>query len=87
VRTHNSLDNLAWGTPDENQADRERHGTVPRGDNHHSSKLTQSQVLEARDLRASGMAFKEIAERLGANIGTIKSAVRGKSWKASMGIT
>lgn len=28
-RTNNRPDNLAWGTPAENSADRERHGTVP----------------------------------------------------------
>lgn len=51
VKTDNRLVNLAWKTPEQNAADRDRHGTTARGEKNGFSKLTASQVLEIRASR------------------------------------
>jgi hypothetical protein len=54
-KTNNRLENLQWGTPTENAADREVHGTVtrkhpnrPRGANQWKAKLTEELVKQLR---------------------------------------
>jgi HNH endonuclease len=44
----NRLENIRWATPEENQADRERHGTVLRGEDIGNSKLKNYQVALIR---------------------------------------
>ncbi len=41
---------LYWATPMQNQADRIKHGTAPRGENQGSHKLTEAAVREIRSL-------------------------------------
>lgn len=53
---HDHRSNLAWGTNQENQNDRLRHGTVPRGEGCFASKLTEQQVLEIRRLCSEGVS-------------------------------
>jgi hypothetical protein len=48
---NNAATNLRWATSQENNLDRRRHGTMPRGAHHYSAKLTAHQVHE---IRASG---------------------------------
>jgi hypothetical protein len=47
-KTDNRATNLRWATPRENASDKERHGTVVRGEAHPFSKLTDAAVLEIR---------------------------------------
>jgi hypothetical protein len=42
-RSNNRLDNLAWGTPLENGADKARHGTA-KGERNGRAKLTAAKV-------------------------------------------
>lgn len=44
------LDNLAYGTHEENDMDKRLHGTDNRGEQHWRAKLTAEQVLEIREL-------------------------------------
>ena len=44
IRSDNRLVNLCYGTPKENQADRERHGTAPRGEKNANAKLSTADV-------------------------------------------
>lgn len=46
---NNQLTNLYWGSSKENKADRERHGTVPRGAKNGRTRLTENQVLAIRN--------------------------------------
>lgn len=48
ARSDNRVENLAWGTVQENADDRQRHGTVPKGELHHRAKLTVDQVRSIR---------------------------------------
>lgn len=45
-KLNNCASNLKWGTALENADDRDRHGNTKRGQNHHSSKLSDQQRKE-----------------------------------------
>lgn len=45
---HNHVGNLAWGTPVENAADRERHGRTARGERVGTCVLTDAEVATIR---------------------------------------
>jgi hypothetical protein len=48
---------------------------------HLKAKLTQDQVDEARGLRAQGKTLRALAKRYGVGKTTIRSAVRGDTWR------
>jgi hypothetical protein len=81
-RFNNAAANLAWGTPQENAADRALHGTVASGDRNGMAKLTHVQVSEMRRLRAvEGLSYRLIGVRFGVSTMTAYRAVEGQSWK------
>jgi len=43
-KLNNRLDNLKWGTLQEQVEDRKKHGSTPKGNKHHRSKLTEKEV-------------------------------------------
>ena len=53
-RTNTELNNLVYGTPAENQADRDDHGTDCRGEKNERSKLTAEDVISIRRKYATG---------------------------------
>ena len=60
----NSLDNLKWATPVENQDDRVRHGNGQRGEKNGSVKLSDKEVAEIRAVRnETGLAYNKIAKQ------------------------
>lgn len=75
-RSNNVPENLDWGTPSQNWADRRAHG---RGvhDNHHRAKLT---MAKAEEIRASRMSSQEAALKYGVTRGAIEGVRRGRSW-------
>ena len=77
VRTNNKLSNLAWGTAKENADDRDKDG-VKNG----SVKLTPSQVVEIRQLLASGARHKDIATRFAVSASAIGSISTRKTWSS-----
>jgi hypothetical protein len=54
---NNHVSNLCWGTKEENQADKRRHGTHfhPIGEKNGSSKLSRQEVVEILDLVRHGL--------------------------------
>ncbi len=77
----NSLENLSWGTySDNNGIDRERDGTVQRGERHGRAKLTEEQVLQIPGLRTQGLTQKAIGDLFGVSEKQIRSILRGKTW-------
>lgn len=76
------LENLEWVTPQENC----RHAydsigrTKPKGSSHHSSKLTEGIVQEARRLAFSGVIHRDIAAKFGVTRACISMAISGASW-------
>jgi hypothetical protein len=72
-----SLSNLQWGTPVENSNDKIRHGTVPKGSQHHNAKLTAEQVYE---IRSAAGTHKEIAAKYEVTKSVVTNIKNRKSW-------
>lgn len=71
------LGNLEWGTTTENTADRERHGTLLRGEAAPWSRLTEEQV---RRIKADKRYQRVIAADYSVSQTTISKIKLGKSW-------
>lgn len=71
---------LRWATPAENTADKFVHGTVPRGENVGSAKLTAQDVVEIRRLRSSGLSAKDVGDRFNVTRKQIWRITRNENW-------
>jgi hypothetical protein len=80
MKLNNNVDNLEWGTPAENLADRIRHGTMTWGSRNGACRLSESEVIEMRRLRTSGMTYEEIGKRFRVAYQTAHRACVGDSW-------
>ena len=77
-----SLENLSWKTQSENcYEDKIRDGTIQRGDNNATSKVTELQVLEIRKLYLQGSTCKELSKIYGLHYKSIGRIVKRISWK------
>jgi ribosome-binding protein aMBF1 (putative translation factor) len=77
----NRLENLAWGSVQENIDDRTRHGRTPKGSRHYAAKLTESEVAVIRERYAAGALQADLALRYGVDQTLISMIVRGKIWR------
>jgi hypothetical protein len=59
-----------------------RASVVPRmrGEQHGRAKLTASDVIEARRLRATGVTYPDLGTRFGVSHNTVRQAVIGLTW-------
>lgn len=79
---NNKLENLQWGTPEENREDIRKHGTYKKGKEHHYTKLTEQQVKEIRKLYLEeGMLMKHISAKYNISIPNVSAIVNYRSWK------
>lgn len=74
-------DHLFLGAPADNMADMASKGRTHVGEGNHSSKLIAEQVLEIRNLRATGRLLKDIAQQFSITQGTVRAIVRRRTWK------
>lgn len=84
VNSNNHLDNLQWGTPQENEADKDAAGTKVNGTKHHSNKLTEADVLAIRARYVSGdktASLRAIGSDYGVSAKTVQRIVQRKIWK------
>jgi hypothetical protein len=81
ICTDNRVANLCYGTCSENQADKERHGRVPKGEKHKQHRLTEAQVAEVRLLLAQGFTKSAIGLRFGVSSTTIYWISSGRNWR------
>lgn len=81
---------LFLGTYKDNRIDcvrKRRHGhvtrpeTIPRGENHGRSKLTNETVVEIRRLHSTGVNQREIGRRLSVGYKNINKIVNGVRWR------
>ena len=79
-RTDARASNLAWGSAQQNAADRDRHGTTARGCRNGQARLSERQVIEIRSRASRGESQYAIASDFGVAQTTISRAVRGKGW-------
>lgn len=71
---------LRWATPKENNADKERHGTVVRGEQIPWSKLTADDVRSIRALFGTHSDI-EIAGKFGVSDSAIYLIRKGQNWR------
>lgn len=81
----NRLDNLEWVTMLENKRHAVETGLYAtagtRGVNNQNARLTESDVLKIRELRAAGMRYKEIAAMFDISIGHARQIVHRRAWQ------
>jgi hypothetical protein len=77
ICTDDRIDNLLWGTPLENAADKRRHGTIARGERHGKVKLTSVQIDEILELNGKATQ-KSVADRFGCSRGYV-----GQLWSGA----
>ena len=77
-KTNNRLSNLRWGTQVENEADKNCHDRVPRGEAHVNSTLCERDVWLIRNVNST---HQKMAEFLGINRATVGLIRQRKRWK------
>jgi hypothetical protein len=80
VRTECDVDNIYWGTPQDNADDRIRHGNNLPGSQNRNSKLLESDIEEIRRLAAS-MTQQSLAAKFGVSQSRISSIINNTSWR------
>lgn len=80
-KTNNNLDNLAFGTPQDNVNDTMSHGRVPKGETHYRSTLTTADVTVIVNRIKNGDVLKDIAFDFNVCPITITSIKSGRIWK------
>lgn len=74
-------DHLFLGTRGDNIRDAASKGRMPRGEPHHSSKLSETQVRSIRSMASSRMTSASIASEFGVSYQAVCQIVSGITWK------
>lgn len=72
---NNQLENLAWGTPAENNADQVQHGTRVKGERHPQAKVSDIDRAAIKQRYAAGEKQKALANEFGLTQSTISYLV------------
>jgi DNA-binding transcriptional regulator YiaG len=81
-KSNNFSSNLEWVTYKENTAHAIETGLFKqKGSKHYKAKLSESQVVDIKSLRQSGMMLKDLAAEFGVSMSTINSIAKGRTWK------
>lgn len=77
-----NLEHLFLGTAKDNADDREAkgRGNQPHGSRSPTAKLSETKVVEIRNLKGAGFKNEELAARFGVNKSTIKRVMSGEHW-------
>ena len=78
--TDNRLDNLAWGTPQENSDDKILHGRVSRGSRVGAAVLSEADNNEINGLLGDGVNCTQIARGYGVCRQTISNIKNNRCW-------
>lgn len=82
IRSDNRVDNLYWGTKQDNGLDKIRNGGSILGQNSVHSKLTDNDVITIRHRYHKEKAtIKQLAIDYDVSRATISDIIRGKKWK------
>lgn len=81
---NNRLDNICWGTQQDNIEDKRRHGTLACGSKHKSSKLSEDDSIAIRVAVDSGATQASQAEKYRVVQSVISKIVNGKTWKHTL---
>lgn len=77
---NNNLENLYWGTLQEQELDRVRNGGRVRGETNGGSKLTEVEVLDIRRMASEGLPIQSIADLFGISWRATKNVVTKQTW-------
>lgn len=77
---NNRLDNLEYGTPQQNSDDKQRHGTQTRGEDHPSAKLSDRDVASIDAQLCSGESIRSIAAKYEVSTQTVQGIAKGSRW-------
>ena len=77
---NNRLENLAWGTKEENQDDKNKHGTNARGEAAGRAILKNKDIPEIRRLMTVGLTHKRIAAIFGVSETVISNIKTKRIW-------
>lgn len=81
-RTNNRLENLCWGTRQENIQDRTRHGKTVRGSEHGMARLIAEDIREIRLLRETeAKSTLELAQMFGISRQHTDDIIARRRWK------
>lgn len=72
---------LYAGDHADNMRDRDERGRTTKGEAKPQSRLTVETVAKARDLRASGLTYRELGERFAVSAPTVWKALNGQTWQ------
>jgi len=75
-------DHLFLGSHAANMLDARVKGRMRHGVRHPFAKLSPEKIRIAREMRASGRTYQEIADHFGVNNSTLYEAVEGVSWRS-----
>ena len=78
---NNHHTNLSWKTHQENEQDKQAHGTAPVGERNGAAKLTEGCVRDIRSRRSDGLTLAAIGDEFGIAFQTVSKIVNGKSWR------
>jgi hypothetical protein len=76
----NRLENLRYGTSQENNNDQLRDGTRLRGESRWNARLTDGDVRNCRERHAAGESQASLARAFGMSRTAIHNAIHGKNW-------
>lgn len=75
---NNHVENLVWGTQEENCADKVRHGTHSRGARSPRAKLSEEQ---AREILQSPSSYSTLMKKFSVSKATIADVKKGRRWQ------
>ena len=76
---------LFLGTPRENHHDMLAKRRQAWGAKHGCAKLTEKQILSAREMYASGKTRQQVADALGIKLSRMSPIIRGETWRLAAG--
>ena len=81
IKTDNRIGNLEWCTLQENMIHATNNGLRARGEKITTSKLTEKDVLEIRNLNTQGHESKKLANQFNVYASTINRIISRKAWR------
>jgi hypothetical protein len=75
----NRLENLEWGTKEQNSEDKRRHGTMQSGDRNGQAKISRTQANAIRERRPH-TTLRQLARDNALSLSQVKRIVYGTSW-------
>jgi len=80
-KLNNKIENLAWGTDQDNVNDKIKNGNCLKGEKHNSSKLTEKQVIEIRKKYIPiKYSTRKLAKEYNVHQMTIQHIINNKTW-------